>query len=94
MAYKHERIDEAVKLLIKNMAFLRALEKKITSPNPDSIDLDQVAQSNQQAAANVPGMDFSKKKSLQDVLNTAPDAIEKAVNDMQSIVKRIATTLF
>lgn len=94
MAYKHERIDDAVKLLIGNMAYLRALEKKITSPNPDSIDLDATTQANAQAAATVPGMDFSKKKSLQEVLNTAPDAIEKAVVDMQNICKRIASTLF
>ncbi len=89
--HKHEMLDESVKLLLKNMAFLRALEKKITSPDPDSINLEETTQSNQQAAG---GLDFSKKKSLQDVLNTAPQAIEKAVGDMQIICKNIASYLF
>ncbi len=90
--YKHEMLDQSVKLLVKNMAFLRALEKKITSPDPDSINLEETTQANQQQASS--GLDFSKKKSLQDVLNTAPQAIEKAVGDMQAICKNIASYLF
>ena len=76
--YKHEMLDQSVKLLMKNMAFLRALEKKITSPDPGSINLEETTQANQQQQA-AGGLDFSKRKSLQEVLNTAPQAIEKAV---------------
>ena len=46
--YKHEMLDQSVKLLMKNMAFLRALEKKITSPDPGSINLEETTQANQQ----------------------------------------------
>ena len=90
--HKHEMLDQSVKLLVKNMAFLRALEKKITSPDPDSINLEETTQANQQQASS--GLDFSKKKSLQEVLNTAPQAIEKAVGDMQAICKNISSYLF
>ncbi len=92
--YKHEMLDQSIKLLMKNMAYLRALEKKITSPDPDSINLSEVAQANQQEQQAAGGLDFNKKKSLQQVLNTAPQAIEKAVGDMQTICKNIAGYLF
>ncbi len=91
--YKHEMLDQSIKLMIKNMAFLRALEKKITSSDPDSINLNEIAQAEQLKQADG-GIDFNKKKSLQQVLNTAPQAIEKAVGDLQTICKNIASYLF
>ncbi len=91
--YKHEMLDQSIKLLLKNMAFLRALEKKITSPDPDSINLEETAQANQQQQA-ASGLDFNKRKSLQQVLSSAPQAIEKSVADMQTICKNIAGYLF